>query len=275
MNFYFFRVIFSTAKYNFIAFYRVFQAISFALRFFMPLLSIFTAWILYNKVFNGQISSEFGQFAYTDYLTFVIMGNAVFVYIYAGVFVTGRVMFFARMQGVLDPLFLTPMSRVGYMLGAITMGMLNASIDFLVLLGVGMIFGIDLTSLNLAVFFPGLAMTLLSLFGLGLVMNGITLTLRDQVNTANFLQAMLYTFSGVVVPIEMMPAWAQVVSRISPLTYGLRIVRGSLQSGVTLSDFTHEFQALVVISIILMSVGILFLRTIEKNLKKNAKLAVF
>ncbi len=269
------RVILSTAKYNFIAFYRVFQAVSFALRFFMPLLSIGTAWILYNKVFQGQINSEFGRFAYTDYLTFVILGNAVFVYIYAGVFVTGRVMFFARMQGVLDPLFLTPMSRVGYMMGSVTMGMLNATIDFLLLLGVGILFGIDLSSLNPVVFLTGMAMTLVSLFGLGVVINGVTLTLRDQVNTANFLQTILYTFSGVVVPVEMMPAWAQVVSKASPLTYGLRIVRGSLHSGAALSDFTHEVLMLILISVLLFIIGIYFLRAIEKNLKKDAKLAVF
>jgi ABC-2 type transport system permease protein len=270
-----FRVIFSSAKYSLIVFYRVARASSIALRFFMPLLSIGTAWILYNKVFHGQISSEFGQYAYTNYLTFVIVGNAVFVYIYAGVFVTGRVMFFDRMQGVLDPLFLTPMSRVGYMMGAVLMGMANASVDFLVLMGVGIAFGIDLSSLNFTVFVCGLIMTLVALFGLGLVVNGITLTLRDQVNTANFLQSVLYTFSGVVVPVQMMPGWAQVISNLSPLTYGLKIVRGSLHSGVKLSDFQQEFAALLIMSVIMLAVGIYFLKIIEKNLKKHSKLAVF
>ena len=271
---YFLRVVIATAKYQFIGFYRVFRAISFALRFFMPLLSIGTAWILYNKVFHGRVLSEFGQFAYTDYLTFVIMGNAVFVYIYAGVFVTGRIMFFARMQGVLDPLFLTPMSRVGYMIGSVLMGMLNATLDFLVLIGIGILFGINLSSLNLGVFLPGLFMTLLALFGVGMMVNGITLTLRDQVNTANFLQTTLYAFSGVVVPVEMMPAWAQGVSRVSPLTYGLQIVRGSLRSGVTLSDFSHEFSVLLVMSVIFLVIGVFFLKAIEKNLRKNSKLTV-
>ncbi len=271
---YFLRVVFSTTKYHFIAFYRVFRAVSFALRFLMPLMSIGTAWILYNKVFDGQISSEFGQFAYTDYLTFVIVGNAVFIYIYASVFVTGRVMFFARMQGVLDPLFLTPMSRVGYMMGAVLNGMLNSTIDFVVLIGIGLLFGIDLSSLNVTVFFPGLLMTLVALFGLGLVMNGVTLTLRDQVNTANFLQTLLYTFSGVVVPIEMMPGWAQVISQLSPLTHGLRIVRGSLREGVTLSDFYPEFRTLIIMSVAMLVIGVFFLRAIERNLKKNSKLTV-
>ena len=271
---YFLRVVFATMKFNLIAHYRVFRALSFLMRFFMPLLSIGTAWILYNKVFCGQISSEFGQFAYTDYLTFVIVGNAVFIYIYAGVFVTGRTMFFARMQGILDPLFLTPMSRVGYMMGSVLMGVLDSTVDFLVLLGVGLLFGIHLSSMNVTVFLAGLSMTLLALFGVGMVVNGVTLTLRDQINTANFLQTILYTFSGVVVPVEMMPGWAQAVSSLSPLTYGLRIVRGSLRSGVVLSDFSYEFKVLIVMSVVLLFIGVFFLKAIEKNLKKSSKLTV-
>ncbi len=269
------RVILSTTKYNFISFYRLFSISSFALRFFMPLLSIGTAWILYNKVFQGQIDSAFTQYAYTDYLTFIILGNAVFVYIYASVFYTGRIMFFDRMQGVLDPLFLTPMSRVGYMVGSVSMGMLNATVDFVALLGLGILFGINLSTLNMTVIILGLVVTLIALFGLGLVINGITLSLRDRVNTANILQTILYTFSGVVVPVEMMPAWAQVVSKASPLTYGLRIIRGSLRGGAVLADFYGEIVTLVIMSIVLFFIGIYSLWALERNLKKHSKLTVF
>lgn len=268
------RVMKASAKYNLIAFYRVAKISSIALRFLMPLLSICTAWILYHKVFNGQISSEFGTFAYTDYLTFVIVGNAVFVYIYAGVFITGRALFFARLEGVLDLLFMTPMSRGSYMIGSVFMGLINATVDFCVLMGIGLIFGIDLSQISPVLFLTGLVMTLLALFGLGLVVNGVTLTFRDQINTVNFFQTMLYTFSGVVVPIQMMPGWAQAISSLSPLTYGLRIIRGSLNSGVTFTHFTHEFQMLAIMCVILFSIGIFFLKALEKNLKKNAKLTV-
>lgn len=269
------RVIIATAKYNFIGFYRVFSLSSFALRFFMPLLTIGTAWILYYRVFNGQISSEFGQFAYTDYLTFVILGNAAFVYIYACIFTTGRALFFSRLFGVLDCLFLTPMPRFAYMLGSTSMGMLNATFDFLVLMGIGLAFGMDLSSVNYLVFFSGMLMTLAALFGLGLVVNGVTLTLRDRVNTVNFLQTILYAFSGVVVPVEMMPGWAQLVSKISPLTYGLRIIRGSLRPGTAITDFQGEFNILVVMSVIFIIAGVYFLDAIEKNLKKHSRLTVF
>lgn len=268
------RVILSTIKYNFISFYRVFALSSFALRFFMPLLSIGTAWILYYRVFDQQISTSFDELAYTDYLTFVVVGNAVFVYIYASVFYTGRALFFSRLEGVLDLLFLSPMSRVAFMIGATGMGMINATLDFLVLMVIGIVFGIDVTSINYLIYLSGMIITLVSLFGLGLVVNGITLSLRDRVNTSNFLQAMLYTFSGVVVPVEMMPGWAQAISRVSPLTYGLRIIRGSFQKNVEFADFYHEFAMLLILSVVMLVIGVYCLKAIEKNLKKHATLTV-
>lgn len=271
---YFLRVVLSTVKYNLISFYRVFAVSSFALRFFMPLLSIGTAWVLYNRVFDGQVSTSFNNLAYTDYLTFVILGNAIFVYIYASVFYTGRALFFSRLEGVLDLLFLSPMSRIAFMIGAAGMGMLNATFDFLVLITVGLAVGMDITSVNYPLCLSGMVITLVSLFGLGLVVNGITLTLRDRVNTANFLQAMLYAFSGVVVPVGMMPKWAQAVSRISPLTYGLHIIRGSFRKGAEFTDFYHDFAMLIIMSVVTFVIGLYALKAIEKNLKKHAKLTV-
>ena len=271
----FIRVVLSAAKYNFISFYRVFRISSFALRFFMPLLSIGTAWVLYNRIFHGQVHSEFGMFSNTDYLTFVIIGNAVFAYIYACVFFTGRVLYFCRLEGVIDPLLLTPMSRLAFMIGSALMGMLNATFDFILLIALGVVLAIDLSSLNSSVFFSGILITLVPLFGLGLVVNGITLSLRDRVNTANFLQMILYTFSGIVVPVEMMPEWAQMISKISPLTYGLRIIRGSLRPGIALSNFSKEILILLIMGVMLFSVGVYFLGIIESNLKKYAKLTVF
>jgi ABC-2 type transport system permease protein len=270
----FLRVVMSTARYNLITTFRVFRITSYALRFFMPLLSIGTAWILYHRAFHGEVSSEFGQFAYTDYLTFVIVGNAAFVYIYASVFYTGRAFFFSRLEGVLDPLFLTPMSRFGFMVGSALVGMINATFDFVILIVIGLVFGMNVSSFSFLLFFTGLVMTLVALFGLGLVVNGVTLSLRDRTNVSNLLQTLLYTFSGVVVPVEMMPGWAQAISRVSPLTYGLRIIRGSFRSGVGLSGFYEEILILTGMSLVMLVIGSFCLGAIEKNLKKNARLTV-
>ena len=49
---YYFRIIYSTMKYRFITFYRVFHLSSFALRFFSPLMAILIAWVLFNNVFG-------------------------------------------------------------------------------------------------------------------------------------------------------------------------------------------------------------------------------
>lgn len=271
------RVIKATAKYNLIAFYRIFSWTSFALRFFVPFMTLATAWIFYNVIFGSEkLKSSFRVYASVDYLTFIIIGQAVFVYMYATVFQVGRVFFWERMGGTIEAFYLTPASRRAYMLGHVCYAMLNATIDFLVVLLAGiLIFGARVDHLNFLLLILGVILTVISLFGVGMVVNGITLSLRDRTNTANILTLVFLLFSGAIAPVEMLPFWGRLIGLVLPLTYSLKIIRGSVQQGVTIDDFMGEIMILLAISAILLILGFSFLARIERSLKKQAELTVF
>ena len=271
------RVIGSTARYNMIAFYRLFSLNSFALRFFLPFMTMASAWILYSIVFGSEnLKTTFTIYSSVDYLTFVIIGQAVFVYMYATVFQVGRVFYWERMGGTIEPLFLSPVSRRIYMLGHVCFAMLNATIDFLVVFVVGtLIFGARIDQINIPLLIIGIIMTVISLFGVGLVVNGITLSFRDRTNTPNILTSVFFIFSGAIAPVEMLPKWGKMIGQVLPLTYSLRIIRGSIIAGVSVTDFIGELFTLVVISILLLVVGFVFLTRMEHSLKLKGEMTVF
>ncbi|MFX0115111.1 MAG: ABC transporter permease [Candidatus Hodarchaeota archaeon] len=271
------RLIKATAKYNLIAFYRIFSWTSFALRFFVPFMTMATAWIFYNVIFGSEkLKASFSSYASVDYLTFIIIGQAVFVYMYATVFQVGRVFFWERMGGTIEVLYLSPASRRAYMLGHVCYAMLNATIDFLVVLLAGIfIFGARLDHINFPLLILGIILTITSLFGVGLIVNGITLSLRDRTNTANILTLVFLLFSGAIAPVEMLPFWGRLIGLILPLTYSLKIIRGSVQPSVAIGDFLMEIMILLGISAVLLILGFIFLARIELSLKKQAELTVF
>jgi ABC-2 type transport system permease protein len=271
------RVIMSTARYNLIAFYRVFSLTGFVLRFFLPFMTMAAAWILYRTVFGSEnLKATFSSYSSVDYLTFVIIGQAVFVYIFATVFLVGRVFYWERMGGTIEPLFLSPVSRRVYMLGQVCFAMFNATIDFLVILVTGtLVFGARINHLNILLLTLGIAMTVISLFGVGLVVNGITLSLRDRTNTANILTSVFFIFSGAIAPVEMLPGWGRIIGQVIPLTYSLKIIRGSIVEGMSITDFTGELFSLVVISTLLLVVGFVFLTRMEHSLKLKGEMTVF
>jgi len=269
------RVIAATAKVNLIMSWRFFSWTGFALRFWGPLLTLGSAWVLYTQVYGGVTSPEFGTAAgASSYLSFIIIGNAFYVFVFAAAFVVGRVMFWERAAGTIEATFMAPMNRLAYMAGVMTAAGVNSLVDLIAVFLIGLFFGFQVASFNAALFFAGLLLTAFALFGIGLMTNAVTLTFRDRTTTANTLMMLFLVFSGIVCPVELMPPWAQAISKALPLTYGIRIIRAALL-GTRVQDAFYDLAILMVLGVIFVSAGALTLRLIERNLKKKALFSVF
>jgi ABC-type multidrug transport system permease subunit len=81
-------------------------------------------------------------------------------------------------------------------------------------------------------------------------------------------------FCGLVCPIELMPSWAQWISKVLPLTYGIRLMRTSLLGAGTV-DATYDILCLLILGTIYVAIGVVTLAQIEKNLRKKALFSVF
>lgn len=265
------RVIFAAAKFNLIITLRFFSGTAIALRLFAPIMTLGSAWILYNHIYQGALAPEFGS---SGYMSFIAIGNAFYVFVFAAAFVVGRVMFWERAAGTIEATFMTPMNRLAYMAGIMVAAALNSLIDFAAVFLVGIPFGFQVTSPNIPLFLSSMLLTAFALFGVGLIVNAITLTFRDRTTTANTLMILYLVFSGLVCPIELMPQWAQMISKVLPLTYGLKIMRTSLL-GVAASGVTYDLAILFIMGVAYVLIGALTLKLIEKNLKKKALLSVF
>jgi len=269
------RVVAATAKVNLIMSWRFFSWTGFALRFWGPLLTLGGAWVLYNQVYRGVTSPEFEVAAgASGYLSFIIIGNAFYVFVFSAAFVVGRVMFWERAAGTIEATFMSPMNRLAYMAGVMMAAGINSAVDLVAVFLIGLLFGFQATLFNVALFIAGLLLTAFALFGVGLMTNAVTLTFRDRTNTANSLMILFLVFSGIVCPVELMPAWAQTISKALPLTYGIRVMRASLL-GIRVQDTSYDLTVLFVLGMIFVGVGTLALRLIERNLKKKALFSVF
>jgi ABC-2 type transport system permease protein len=269
------RVIASTAKYNLIMTWRFFSWSGFALRFFSPIMTLGAAWVLYNFVYQSTLSPEFqAAVGSSGYMSFVTVGSAFYVFVFAAAFVVGRVFFWERATGTIEATFMTPMSRLAYMAGVMAAAGITSSVDLIAVFLIGILFGFKATTFNVALFLAGLLLTAFALFGVGLMTNAVTLTFRDRTTTANTLITVFLAFSGIVCPVELMPPWAQIISRVLPLTYGIRIIRASLL-GIQVQDALNDLVTLLVLGIIFVSIGAVTLRLIERNLKKKALFSVF
>jgi ABC-2 type transport system permease protein len=269
------RVVAASTKFNLILSWRFFNLSGFALRFFSPIMTIGAAWVLLNLVYHGATSSAFGSAIGTSsYLSFITVGNAFYVFVFGASFVVGRVMFWERVQGTIEATFMTPMSRLAYMTGVMVSAGINSSVDFVAVFVIGLAFGFQASSFNVPILLSSLLLTAFALFGIGLITNAITLTFRDRTTTANTLMTVFMVFSGIVCPVELMPQWAQWISTVLPLTYGIRLMRASL-FGIGGLDAMYNLGMLVFLGVIYVGLGAVTLRLIERNLKRKALFSVF
>jgi len=65
---------------------------------------------------------------------------------------------------------------------------------------------------------------LISLSGVGTIMFGLTLIFKRVGTFSTIIQYALLFFSGILVPIEQLPVPLRIISYLSPLTYGVRVL---------------------------------------------------
>ena len=271
----FLRVMKSTAKASLISQWRFFRWSGMGLRMFPPLLNLGVAWALYNTMFKGKTSTDFVMATNSsDYFSFVLVGSIFYVYIVSSLFGLGRAMFWERAQGTIEALFLSPMNYVAYMLGIAAAAFITSTVDVLLLFFLGNILGFRVQHIDVPLLISGVLLMILALFGLGLIVNAITLTFRDRVNTANTLMTVLLVFSGIVCPIAIMPEWAQIIGKAVPFTYGLDILRASLIYESDLANVLGNIAGIIVLAAFYVIIGVILLKRIETNSRKKAMLTM-
>jgi len=166
------------------------------------------------------------------------------------------------------------MNYVAYMTGIAAASFATSTFDVVLFFLLGNVLGFRVQHIDMLLLVIGVLLMLLSLFGLGLIVNAITLTFRDRVNTANTLMTVLLVFSGIVCPIALMPEWAQIASKTVPFTYGLDILRTALLYKSDVANILGNIMNITLLASLYIIIGILLLDRIEKNSKKKALLTV-
>lgn len=245
------------------------------LSFLPPLLNLGASWVLYNIVYHQSTSTSFVSAANSsDYFSFVVVGSAFFVYVVATMFTLGRTMFWDRAAGTLEAVMMTPSSTLAYMTGSMMSAFGTATLNLVIMFVLGTVLGFHLGNLNIQLFTLALVFMIVSLFGLGLIVNAVTLFFRDRVNTANTLTTLILVFSGIVAPLQLLPSWAQIIGSTIPFTYALNLLRLSLLATTSTVNFT-DMILLVSTSLVYLIAGYLLLNATARAIRRRALYAVF
>jgi ABC-2 type transport system permease protein len=135
-----------------------------------------------------------------------------------------------------------------------------------------LVFGVKLHAAGLGALAVGVVLTLLSSAGLGILSASFILYFKRG-DPINFLLSGATTLLGsVFFPVEQLPQWLRPLSEYLPVTWSLRIVRGTLLQGKTFADLRSDLLVLAGLTVVLLPLGLFCSRFAIRRAKREGSL---
>ena len=177
-----------------------------------------------------------------------------------------------RWEGTIEYTFMAPLPRAVHLLGmgtfAVLYGVLRTGLLFAV---VAVFFGLSFPGADFGAALVLLGVASVSFVGVGMITAVLPLISPEKGAQLGFVaQGMLLVVSGVYYPVSVLPAWMQWVSKLSPATYALRGIRGSILEGQGL--LWANVWPLILIGIVSIPLGLQVFKRGEVYAKRHGKL---
>jgi ABC-2 type transport system permease protein len=181
--------------------------------------------LLFLAIFGGGFSEVIGrmagdvdivQFMYPGIIAQAVLTTSLF----GGVSVVAD-----RETGFLREILVAPVSRTGIVLGKVVGATAIALVQVLMLLLLAPVVGVPLDALTILALAPVVVTLSIALAGLGVLIASFAPS-REGFQTAMWMLVFPMIFlAGVFFPVDRIPVWMEVLSKINPVTYGVDAVR--------------------------------------------------
>ncbi len=150
-----------------------------------------------------------------------------------------------RETGTIEQINVTPIRKHHFILGKLIPFWVMGIAVFTVGMVVGwVVYGIDPVG-SLGTLYLFVSIYLLAVLGLGLLISTYAETQQQSMFISFFFMMIFILMSGLFTPIESMPGWAQVVSRLNPVTYFIEVMRMVVLKGSGLRHILPHLAAVV------------------------------
>ena len=207
------------------------------------------------------------------YFAYSLVGFVFFDYLHAALDTFDRSLQEARDSGTLEPLLVTQVSLPVILAGSAFYPFAATTLRIAVYLGWGAaLFDFPLRAANWLAVLAVLFATLLAFSGLG-VLSAAYLLLFKRGNPAKwFILGVSSIVGGMLFPVDILPAWLQVIAHLNPVTYALDAMRGALLDGASILSLSRSLQLLLVFGAVLLPVSMLVFSWVLRRTKVTGTL---
>ncbi|MGQ9469695.1 MAG: ABC transporter permease [Nitrososphaerales archaeon] len=178
--------------------------------------------------------------------------------------------------GTLEQVFMTPASRLAFIIGSGLQSFATGALLIAILLPlINLLMGIPIIIQNVALLVISYTLMIIMMLGFGIIFASLILLLRTPEGIGSLTYFLAMIFASVFVPATTLQEPLRTVVSLFPLTYSIDMIRYSAISTPTLLEPFFELFFTGIISIGMLLFGLLTFRVIERRLKRKGSLASF
>lgn len=226
-----------------------------------------------SKLIGEQASPFLDQYG-GDYFSFVIIGLAFGGYFNLGLGGFARALREAQTTGTLEAMMMTPTPVSIIVIGSAlwNYAFTTFRVFVYILLGVALL-GLRLTGANYLGGLVSLVLSIVAFASIGIIAASIIMIIKRGEPITTLLGATANLLGGVYYPIEILPDWLQVFSRVVPVTYALRAMRLSLLTGASWAELMPDLIVLAGFTIVLFPLSLVSFRWAVERARLDGTLA--
>ena len=227
------------------------------------------------SVFNNDVRSEWLQQArynavpyievvssnwfnpLMNYKVFMVPGILVLLVTMVGSMMCALNIVKEKEIGTIEQINVTPIKKVHFILGKLIPFWIIGNVVFTLGMVIAwLLYGI-VPQGSILLLYGFLALYLLAVLGLGLLISTYSSTQQQAMSLSFFFIMIFNLMSGLFTPIESMPAWAQVIAKINPITYFIDVMRLVVLKGSGFHDIRYHILIVFVFALVLNTWAVL------------------
>ena len=205
---------------------------------------------------NIDVTYNFWYNPDLNYKIYMLPGILVILVSLIGIFLTALNLVREKEMGTAEQINVTPVRKFQFIAGKLIPFWIIALFELAFGLLIGKIlFHLPLLG-SLPLLFLFASVYLLAALGIALFISTLS-TNQQQVMFLNFFFMLTFIMmSGIFTPLESIPDWAQWINVINPLAYFMKVIRMITLKGSGFSDIRHEFFALMIYALVMLTLSV-------------------
>jgi ABC-2 type transport system permease protein len=220
---------------------------------------ILVEWIsptILSSAKNINISTSYWYNPKLNYKTYMVPGILVLLVTIITLMLSGMNVVREKELGTIEQLNVTPIRKIQFIAGKLIPFWIIALFELAFGLIIGkLLFNIPIVG-SIWLIFLSAVVYLLVILGFGLLVSTVTNTQQQAMLVSFFFMVIFILMSGLFTSIESMPQWAQMLDKLNPIAYFIKIMRMVMLKGSGFRDISASFFSLVVYSVFSISLAV-------------------